>query len=114
MSEANQSWILFGYDVRLIGHYFRAGWQDFLWGDDSPILAAVDETVQVQLPSGEITYYRAGRQLPVAAQQVECLSQAVVIPEELALARTIRIPSAAEANLDAVLALEVRSNSPFE
>jgi hypothetical protein len=38
---------------------------------------------------------------------------AILLPDELALARPLRIPLAAESDLAAVLALEVNANSPF-
>jgi general secretion pathway protein L len=114
MSEASQAWSLFGFDVRQIGHYFREGWRDFLWGDESPVLAAVDEVVQTHLPSGETVFYQSGRPISVPADTNAVLAEAVVIPDQLALARPMRMPAAAEANLEAVLALEVQANSPFQ
>lgn len=112
MATDTQAWNLFGFDVRRIGHYFRSGWRDFLWGEASPVLAAVDETVRARLPDGGERYYRAGR--PAAAPAGGAAAEAVVIPDELALAKVLRLPLAAEAELDAVLALEVRSSSPFD
>lgn len=111
MASDGQAWNLFGFDVRRIGHYFRSGWRDFLWGEASPVLAAVDEVVRAKMPDGTERFYRAGRP---TAEVGDAVATAVVIPDELALAKTLRIPLAAEAELDAVLALEVRSSSPFD
>ena len=49
MAAEGQAWNLFGFDVRSIGYYFRSGWRDFLWGEASPVLAAVDEVVRARL-----------------------------------------------------------------
>lgn len=114
MLENNQQWVLFGFDVRRIGHYFRAGWHDFLWDRNSPALAAVDETVQLQTPSGETRWYRAGKLAAhsLAAKPVaQC--EAVLLPEELVLLRSLKVPLAAEPELDSVIALEVSTGSPF-
>ncbi|NND66997.1 MAG: PilN domain-containing protein [Halioglobus sp.] len=112
MANDSQAWNLFGFDVRHIGHYFRSGWRDFLWGEASPVLAAVDEVVRARLPEGGERYYRAGR--PTAAAGASVASEAVVIPDQLVLAKELRLPLAAEAELESVLALEVRSSSPFD
>lgn len=112
MATDNQAWNLFGFDVRRIGHYFRSGWRDFLWGEGSPVLAAVDEVVRAQLPDGGERLYRAGR--PTSTGGGADAAQAIVIPDDLALTKRLQIPLAAEAELDAVLGLEVRSSSPFD
>jgi len=113
MLETSQPWNLFGYDLRRGLHYFRAGWSDFLWGDDSPVLNVIDEVVEVHLEAGETRYYQAGKLVvgPVAPGTVK--AQAIVLPERLVLSRTLRVPVAAEADLDSVLVLEVRASSPF-
>jgi general secretion pathway protein L len=113
MLETSQPWSLFGYDLRSVPHYFRAGWRDFLWGSESPVLVAFDEVVEVHQEAGEALYYQAGD--PVAAPVVAdtAAAQAVLLPERLVLAKTLRLPVAAEADLESVAALEVRSSSPF-
>lgn len=113
MLETSQPWNLFGYDLRSVPHYFRAGWRDFLWGSESPVLGAFDEVVELHQEAGETLYYQAGNPVatPVAAGAVA--AQAVLLPERLVLAKTLRVPRAAEADLESVAALEVRSSSPF-
>lgn len=113
MAEHGQAWNLFGFDVRRVGHYFRSGWRDFLWGGTSPVLAAVDEIVRVHMEDGDKTYFRAGRQVPTPAYQDQVVAEAVAVPDHLLLAKTLRVPAAAEADIDAVIALEVRASSPF-
>jgi general secretion pathway protein L len=113
MLETSQPWNLFGYDLRRVPHYFRAGWRDFLFGSESPVLGAFDEVVKVHQEAGEALYYQAGNPVvtPVAAGAVA--AQAVLLPERLVLAKSLRVPVAAEADLESVAALEVRSSSPF-
>lgn len=113
MLESSQPWSLFGYDLRRGVHYFRAGWRDFLWGDGSPVLDAIDEVVRAHLHDGEVRYFRAGKPVsaPVAADAV--VSEAIVLPEHLVLAKTLSLPAVAEAEIESVLALEVSSSSPF-
>ncbi|MAT91725.1 MAG: hypothetical protein CME59_03920 [Halioglobus sp.] len=112
MLDASQHWTLFGYDLRRALHYVRAGWSDFLWGDESPVLPAVDEVVLAHTADGGTRYLRAGKPVDAPAAGA-ALSEAVILPERLVLARTLQLPLAAEADLDAVVALEVSASSPF-
>ena len=113
MLEASQPWSLFGYDVRRGLHYFRAGWREFLWGDNSVVLGAIDEVVSAHLSTGEVRYFKAGKLVDVPVTPGEVVAQAVVLPDHLALCKTLRVPAAAEADLESMLALEVTSSSPF-
>ncbi len=108
MLESGQNWELFGYDMRNVGRHWLAAWRELLFGYDSPLRRRLDETVRLVTPEGEQCYH-AGR--PVAAAATDC--EAVLLPDDLVLARTLILPRAAEAELDAVLALEVTANSPF-
>ena len=85
MLESSQPWSLFGYDLRRGVHYFRAGWRDFLWGDGSPVLDAVDEVVQVRQDDGEVRYFRAGKPVGTPAVPEEVEAEAIVLPEHLVL-----------------------------
>jgi general secretion pathway protein L len=111
MFETTHNWELFGFDLRLIGRQWRSAWREFLWGSTSPVLARLDETVRVR--SGEdLQYYYAGRQLhPVGPVVVAC--DAILLPADLVLSKTLRLPLAVEADLDAVMALEVGAHNPF-
>lgn len=112
MLDASQPWSLFGFDLSRAVHYVRAGWGEFLWGGDSPVYAAVDEVVLTHLDSGEECHYKAGRRVSPPAEKQD-YAEAVVLPDRLALVKSLWIPVAAEPNLDAVVALEVGSSSPF-
>lgn len=110
---ASENWSLFGYDVRQIGHYFRAGWHDFLWEKNSPALAAVDETVRLHQPSAEDVFLRAGSKVSAPQNPDSVACNAVLLPDELALVKKLRVPLAAEPELASVIALEVSTGSPF-
>jgi general secretion pathway protein L len=113
MLEASQNWNLFGYDLSGGLHYFRAGWRDFLWGDDSPVMDAVDEVVGVFGDNEEPEYYRAGRVLERPPEGASVEAQALMLPDRLVLPKTLTLPSLAEGNLETIVGLEVRANSPF-
>jgi len=113
MLETSQPWSLFGYDMRRGLHYFRAGWRDFLWGDTSVVLEAVDEVVLAHHSAGDARYYKAGRPVEAPITSDLDLARAVVLPDRLTLSKTLRVPAAAEADLESMLALEVASSSPF-
>lgn len=108
MFESSQNWELFGYDMRQLGRHFVSAWRDLLWAYDSPVRAHLDEAVVLRTNTGESTYH-AGR--PVADIPAAC--SAVLLPEQQALARRLRLPLAVETDLEAALALEVSANSPF-
>lgn len=112
MLDASRRWDLFGYDLSRVAHYVRAGWTEFLWGEESPVLPAVDEVVLAHRDDGRQQYLLAGKAVaqPSGAQPE---AQAVVLPDSLALTRVLHVPVAAEAGLASVVALEVTSHSPF-
>lgn len=112
MLDSSQPWRLFGYDLRGIVYYVRAGWSEFLWGSRSPVFPAIDEPVLVHLEDGGHQYLQAGRVVPAPATD-ESLAEAALLPDRLVLSRTIRLPRAVEAELEAAVALEVKASSPF-
>jgi len=108
MMDKGQNWVLFGYDVRRLGGYWLAAWRDLLWATDSPFRARLDEAVRLRDENSE-NYYHAGRQ--IAPLETEC--EAVLLPDDLVLARELRLPLAVEGSLLAALKLEVSASSPF-
>jgi general secretion pathway protein L len=113
MLEISQSWNLFGYDLRRVPHYFLAGWRDFLWGSESPVLGAFDEVVEVHQETGEARYYQAGNPVAAPVDAGAVVARAILLPDRLVLVKTLWVPEAAEADLASVAMLEVSSNSPF-
>ena len=108
MLESGQSWELFGYDMRNVGRHWVAAWRDLLWGYDSPVRRHLDEAVSLRREEGTACY-QGGKPSPFAA--AEC--SAILLPEDLVLSKALCVPAAVEADLGAVLALEVNANSPF-
>lgn len=108
MLESGRNWELFGYDMRNLGRHWVSAWRDFLWSYDSPVRRRLDEPVLLRGVDGEQTYH-AGE--PCSPQETDCC--AVQLPDELVLLRRMKLPVAVEADLDAVLALEVGARSPF-
>ena len=108
MFESSQNWELFGYDMRQLGRHFMAAWRELLWAYDSPVRTRLDEPVSLRSPAAA-TVYQAG--LPSGLSEARC--SAILLDDDLALSRNLRLPLAVEAELDAVLALEVNANSPF-
>jgi len=108
MFESGQNWELFGYDMRNVGKHFNAAWRELLWAYDSPVRSHLDEPVNLRSADG-VSSYQAGQ--PRGQAQTNCV--AVLLPDDLVLTRTLRLPLAVESDLEEVLALEVNSNSPF-
>jgi len=109
MLDRGQNWELFGYDVRHLGRYWVAAWRDLLWTHDSPVRRHLDEVVRLHGPQGS-RYYQSGSPCTVATD-AEC--QAVLLPDDLVLCKILQVPVAAEAELEPMVALEVRASSPF-
>ncbi|MBT4520716.1 MAG: hypothetical protein HOC23_11995 [Halieaceae bacterium] len=113
MLEASQQWNLFGYDLRQGLFFFQAGWRDFLWGKDSPVLPYIDETVIVHREQGEPVYSRMGQAISQPVNHQALQTSAVLLPDRLVLPKTLIVPKAAEGSLTFVVAMEVQANSPF-
>lgn len=109
MLDSGQNWELFGYDMRHLGKHWLVAWRDLLWGYDSPVRRHLDEVVTVQSEQGT-SCYQAGL---ACAGSPTLLCDAILLPDELILSKTLSLPVSAERELDAVLALEVRASSPF-
>lgn len=107
----SSQWTVFGYDVRTLGRHWHAAWRDVLYASDSPLRVRLDEPVRLIRDDGAVLF-QGGRIRDAAPESAIC--EAVAVPEALCLARTITLPAAAESELDAVLALEIAANSPFD
>jgi general secretion pathway protein L len=109
MLEAGNNWELFGFDVRRIGKHWSSAWKEFLWGYDSPVKARLDEMVQVRSQQG-LTHYHGGTPVSYGG---EAKCEAVMLPDASVLTKSLSMPRAVEADLDAVMALEIGAHSPF-
>ncbi|MEZ5501596.1 MAG: hypothetical protein R3E50_02655 [Halioglobus sp.] len=83
------------------------------WGDASVVLSVIDEVVAARMPDGELRYFRAGKMVAAPGVAGDALAQAIVRRMIWPYA-ALRVPAAAEAELDSVLSLEVTSSSPFQ
>lgn len=108
MFKSSQNWELFGYDMRQLGKHFVAAWRELLFAPDSPLRSNLDEAVMLRSPTGE-SVFQAGS----PSELTEATCNAVLLSDDLALSRKLRLPLAVVSDLDAVLALEVNANSPF-
>jgi hypothetical protein len=106
--EQGQQWELFGYDVRRLGKHWLAAWRGLVRSPDSPLRRRLDEVVCLHHDSGT-SLFQSGE--PVGAAPFDC--EAVLLPDELVLSRSLTLPLAAEGDLDAALSLELAANSPF-
>ena len=108
MLEAGRNWQLFGYDTRALGKYWLGAWRSLWWAEESPVRRHFDEVVCLHREDGA-ALYQAGRECPPAP----FVCEAIALPDDLVLARQLRLPLAVEPDLAAVIALEVSANSPF-
>ena len=108
MLDSKNKWELFGYDMAAIGLHWKRAWHDLLFAVDSPLRGGFDEVVAAQSQSGT-RYFQSG--VEVHSRQANCA--AIVLPEDIVLLKTLKLPSFAEDNLADALALDVSANSPF-
>lgn len=106
---ATNQFEVFGVDVRDYGQLWLAAWRDFLFGDESPIRRALDSQVNLRHADGSSSTYQAG----AAVTDGHPNHDALAIPDELVLSRTLALPSIAETDLEAALHLEIAACSPF-
>jgi len=106
---ATNQFEVFGVDVRDYGHLWLAAWRDLLFGDDSPIRRALDSQVRLKQADGSAETYQAGAKVSGSHPSHEALA----IPDDLVLSRTLTLPAIAEADLEPALQLEIAACSPF-
>lgn len=106
---ATNQFEVFGVDLRDFGRLWLAAWRDLLFGDDSPVRQQLDSMVSLTMVDGTVATYQAGREINRHSVSLE----AVAVPDQLVLSRTLHLPAIAEADLDAALMLEVSASSPF-
>ena len=104
----------FGLDLSSLWRDLRTAWRGMVqW----PLVAWLSPVspVRLWLPSGAQTFCRDLRSAPVndAQRAKTARFEAVLLPENLLLRRSIDLPKLQPAELDAALALEVQALSPF-
>jgi len=108
MLDSKNKWELFGYDMAAIGAHWKRAWYDLLFATDSPLRVSFDEIVAAQSQT-DTRYFQSG--VEVQSRRANCA--AIVLPEDIVLLKTLRLPTFAEDNLADALALDVSANSPF-
>ena len=110
VSQSNQ-WTLFGFDIRTIGQLWGSAWKSFLFSEHTPLRERFDEPVLLRGANREEAFQGGRPVKPASGSQPRF--GAILLSDELVLERRLSIPLAAEAELDAVIAMEVASGSPF-
>ena len=113
MTESSNQWLLFGFDTRHIAQHWVSAWRDFLFAADAPLRRRLDEPVRLSRDDGQVHIYQGGQLNPEQRASVAADCQASLLPDALALTRSLRLPLGAEAELPAVVAMEIRAHSPF-
>ncbi len=109
MEQGNQ-WDLFGLDLRRIPQEWLAGWRELLWAPTSYGRKWFDQPVEAHfLAESKSQHYLGGKAVAPSKTELE----AIIIPDALVLETKLQLPAAVELDLESLLALEVRSKSPF-
>lgn len=111
MSGPKSHYDLFGLDLALVGRYFRDGWAEAVtW----PVFRWMRprSPVRVLDAEGRVSTRLAMSSAPVEVKGVVARS-AVELPESLILRRSLVLPRLTTPDLEAAVALDARSASPF-
>jgi general secretion pathway protein L len=112
LQSDSQQWQLFGLDLARLVRHLGAGWHELLWGEQAGIRRHFDAPVELLLQDGKRRVYVAERPLEShLARKPEY--QALQLPDELILFKSLQLPAALELELDEAVALEVQTSSPF-
>lgn len=114
LPNSNNPQRFFGLDLESLGRDLLTAWRGML---DWPVLAWLwpASAVRLWLPSGEPALSQS-LNAPALYDPTRALAarfEAVVLPEELLLRRTIELPALQPAELQAALNLQVQTLSPF-
>ncbi len=111
MAVQSNQWMLFGFDIRTVGQQWISAWRTLLFSEHTPLRKRFDEPVLLKVGSDELVYQ--GGEAVNSSSMAKPAFQAVQLPDDLVLDRALTVPAAAEAELQAVLAMEVAAGSPF-
>lgn len=108
-------WNLFGIDLLSSVRGWRLGFHELLWGRSSGIRSRLETPVALRQEAGQApSLFVAESPLADPGRHPhETPYQALLLPDEYVLTRTMRLPGNLEADLDSTVALEVQANSPF-
>ena len=108
MSAVNNQWSFLGYDLRNVFRSVRSALGELCHSPQSLLARNLAETVRV---------YEAGQTHFILNNKVvtsgPAHSEALVLPDDQCLCKTVTLPESAEDDLENFLSLEVRASSPF-
>jgi len=108
MSAVNNPWSFLGFDLRNLYLKWRASWVEFFYSKDSMIAKCLAEPVKVYRK--DVYEYYLGDQ---AVEECAVKSNAVFLPEDICLTKTINVPASVECDILGIISLEVKASSPF-
>jgi general secretion pathway protein L len=107
MEQARSNLVLFGFDLSRIPAFLRQGWSEALqWPFFARLLPP--EPVRVRYPDGTKSVWPAG-----ASPNSYHVANALVLPEELLLRRTLHMPFLSAAAQQEAIELAIDGASPF-
>ena len=113
MASATNNWNLFGLDLARSGKWLSLGVQQLLYGRDAWLLQRFDPGLSVY-NNGAASFYCGDRVSDeMGPAETGDAFQAVVLPSDTVLLKTLHLPASTEENLDSAMALEVGLSSPF-
>jgi hypothetical protein len=109
-TSANNQWSILGYDPRLFFRQWKEAWTSLLFDRASPLRARLDEPVRLHREEGDL--------LVLGDRQVEgepdsARFDAWLLPDDLVLAQTLRLPASVDAQVDGVVDFELAARNPF-
>ena len=113
MASATNNWSLFGLDLTRSGKWLSLGVQQLLYNREAWLLQRFDPGLRVY-NNGVASFYCGDK----ASDEMRSAEkgnafQAVVLPSDTVLLKTLQLPASTEENLDSAMALEVGLSSPF-
>ena len=114
MSPNSQDFHLFGLDLRALWHSMRSPWQNM---HRSPALAWLTPEIPIRVlrTNGEDAVWQGSRQglVPLGENASTTRFQAVELPEERILRRSLVLPALPDAETLQAVSLEIHAISPF-
>ena len=113
MASATNNWNLFGLDLARSGKWLSLGVQQLLYGRDAWLLQRFDPGLSVY-NNGAASFYCGDRVSDeMGPAETGDAFQAVVLPSDTVLLKTLLLPASTEESLDSAMELEVGLSSPF-
>lgn len=113
MASATNNWSLFGLDLTRSVKWLSLGVQQLLYDREAWLLQRFDPGLRVY-NNGVASFYCGDKASDkMRSAEKGNAFQAVVLPSDTVLVKTLHLPASTEENLDSAMALEVGLSSPF-